>query len=81
MAAIEVGAADLQRMHLHHLRHGPGGVAADLETMAGLCGVGVADVVAAIEAARRSADPEVAGWAEVVVTYVWAAIETGDLLG
>lgn len=78
MAAVPT-VADLQRVHLHHLRHGAAGVAAGLETMAGLWGVPVAEVVTGIDVAAGGEDPEAAGWARLVVPYVRAAIASGAL--
>lgn len=71
--------ADLQRMHLHHLRHGAAGIAADIETCAGLRGVTAGAVVAAIDDAARSEDRELAGWAVLVAAYARAAIAAGEL--
>lgn len=75
-----VSVADLQRLHLHHLRHGAAGVAADLETMAGLCGVRVGELVASIEALAGGDQPEAAGWAQIVLPFVRTAIERGTLV-
>lgn len=79
MGGVDLSISDLQRVHLHHLRHGPAGVAADVETLAGLRGVTVTAVVRAIEEAFRSPDAELARWAGVVAPYVRAAIAAGEL--
>ena len=74
-----IALADLQRLHLHHLRHGAAGVAANLETLAAARDVGVSDVVACIDGLVDSGEPEVAAWAQVVAPFVRAAIATGAL--
>jgi hypothetical protein len=75
----QVTVADLQRLHLHHLRYGATGIAADVETLADLRSMSTADVVDEIELAASEADTEVGGWAGFVVLYVRAAIEAGAL--
>jgi len=77
--APRIALADLQRLHLHHLRHGAAGVAANLETLAAAQDVGVGEVVACIEGLVGSGEPEVAAWAQVVTPFVRAAIATGAL--
>lgn len=74
-----VTVADLQRLHLHHLRHGPAGVAADVETLAAVRRMPVADLVAQIEDAAADDDTDLGGWASFVVDYVRQAVASGVL--
>lgn len=79
MGRVVLSVSDLERIHLHHLRHGPAGVAADIETLAGVKGVTVRAIVLALEVAERSSDGELVHWAALVGPYVRAAIAAGEL--
>lgn len=79
MADVVVSVDDLQRVHLHHLRHGAAGVAAGIETVAALREVEVDALVAEIERLAEGTDSDIAGWASLVLPLVRAASDAGEL--